>query len=375
MDKKSKIAAISLIVVVFAVTIAAAEEIGSVRTIPKSVIHKLGVIGRGLAINSSDASDFKLAVIGIATVRVNLLGEEENVTAGLLWLDGEKYKLKNINIGNGSATADVYKNDTKVGSIATSSVTKGDQIVWQGTLNLNGADWNLYIIEIERKIKAEELKDKVSDYCEENPQDSRCQALGSRVRDYCEDNPDDERCQNIFRAYCVNNLDDSRCRHAIKERCEDAPNATICQRLEVKVAKRFCEENPSDERCVRIRQTIARHPLIDEDKLVTICHIPPGNLSAAHTITIGKPALPAHLAHNDTIGPCEDDEDDDETTTTTLQNQTNQTTTTQVTTTVNATTSTSVNATTSTTTNTTTTTSVNSTTTTTANVTTTTTGG
>jgi hypothetical protein len=37
---------------------------------------------------------------------------------------------------------------------------------------------------------------------------------------------------------------------------------------------------------------------------VTICHIPGGDMSKAHTITISKFALPAHLAHGDTIGPC-----------------------------------------------------------------------
>jgi hypothetical protein len=36
----------------------------------------------------------------------------------------------------------------------------------------------------------------------------------------------------------------------------------------------------------------------------TICHIPPGNPNAAHTITVGLPAVDAHLAHGDTEGPC-----------------------------------------------------------------------
>jgi hypothetical protein len=38
---------------------------------------------------------------------------------------------------------------------------------------------------------------------------------------------------------------------------------------------------------------------------VTICHIPPGNPANAHEISVSINALPAHLAHGDTIGPCQ----------------------------------------------------------------------
>jgi hypothetical protein len=37
---------------------------------------------------------------------------------------------------------------------------------------------------------------------------------------------------------------------------------------------------------------------------VTICHIPPGNPGNAHAITVGEPAVPAHLAHGDSMGGC-----------------------------------------------------------------------
>ncbi len=36
-----------------------------------------------------------------------------------------------------------------------------------------------------------------------------------------------------------------------------------------------------------------------------ICHVPPGNPENAHTIEVSENAVPAHLAHSDTIGPCE----------------------------------------------------------------------
>jgi hypothetical protein len=35
---------------------------------------------------------------------------------------------------------------------------------------------------------------------------------------------------------------------------------------------------------------------------VDICHRPPGNPTNVQRITVGAPAVPAHLAHGDTIG-------------------------------------------------------------------------
>jgi hypothetical protein len=37
---------------------------------------------------------------------------------------------------------------------------------------------------------------------------------------------------------------------------------------------------------------------------ITICHLPPGNPANAQTITVGEPAVRAHLAHGDAIGAC-----------------------------------------------------------------------
>jgi len=39
---------------------------------------------------------------------------------------------------------------------------------------------------------------------------------------------------------------------------------------------------------------------------ITICHCPPGNPGNCRTITINPAALPAHLAHGDTLGPCDE---------------------------------------------------------------------
>jgi len=35
-----------------------------------------------------------------------------------------------------------------------------------------------------------------------------------------------------------------------------------------------------------------------------LCHYPPGNPANLHNICVGTPAVPAHLAHGDTLGVC-----------------------------------------------------------------------
>ncbi|OQY49358.1 MAG: hypothetical protein DRR08_08275 [Candidatus Parabeggiatoa sp. nov. 2] len=42
-----------------------------------------------------------------------------------------------------------------------------------------------------------------------------------------------------------------------------------------------------------------------DEKKVTVCHKPRNNPKAAHSITISKNALQAHLDHGDTLGPCQ----------------------------------------------------------------------
>ena len=45
---------------------------------------------------------------------------------------------------------------------------------------------------------------------------------------------------------------------------------------------------------------------INEDDLVTICHVPPGNPDNAHTIEVDAPAVSAHIRHGDYVGECID---------------------------------------------------------------------
>jgi len=45
-------------------------------------------------------------------------------------------------------------------------------------------------------------------------------------------------------------------------------------------------------------------PVLASIQQVTICHRPPENPQNAQTITVSQSAVPAHLAHGDTLGPC-----------------------------------------------------------------------
>lgn len=45
------------------------------------------------------------------------------------------------------------------------------------------------------------------------------------------------------------------------------------------------------------------------EAMVSICHFPPGNPQNPQNITVGEPAVAAHLAHGDTLGACEQSDD------------------------------------------------------------------
>jgi len=48
----------------------------------------------------------------------------------------------------------------------------------------------------------------------------------------------------------------------------------------------------------------------DRVEKVSICHIPPGNPDNMHTISVGEPAVDAHLAHGDMLGSCVGESED-----------------------------------------------------------------
>jgi len=53
------------------------------------------------------------------------------------------------------------------------------------------------------------------------------------------------------------------------------------------------------------------YPIDYERKKIEICHVPPGNLDNAHTLSISVNAMRAHLAHGDYIDECTENGDDE----------------------------------------------------------------
>jgi len=61
-------------------------------------------------------------------------------------------------------------------------------------------------------------------------------------------------------------------------------------------------EMDDEEREDELEEDEPRERLLGDK--ITICHIPPGNPSKAHTITVGGNAVDKHLAHGDVMGSC-----------------------------------------------------------------------
>jgi hypothetical protein len=82
-------------------------------------------------------------------------------------------------------------------------------------------------------------------------------------------------------------------KEAAKEAREDA-------KKDREEAKEF-----SDSTVVTSLSTTLTSSDTESSEKVTICHIPPGNPGNNHTISVGSPAVGAHLAHGDIDEPCD----------------------------------------------------------------------
>ena len=70
----------------------------------------------------------------------------------------------------------------------------------------------------------------------------------------------------------------------------------------------YTATNTAGDVSVDVEHVPERMVSLSDSDHATICHVPPGNPDNAHTIVVGVDAVPAHLGHGDTEGPCPVDE-------------------------------------------------------------------
>ncbi len=251
-----------LVLAIPALSLAEDDNLGGQTTSATPVIDTLGFLGKGIASLPSDPTNFKIVKVGVAKMTVVINNTETKVTVGILFLDDEKFKVRNVVIGNGSATGDIYRNDTQAGSISVKSIIKGDTEVWAGTLTLDGTLYNVHILQAQRAIKKAELKEKIRDYCNET---GNCSGA---IESFCESNPTDTRCLALFKAFCIrkNNMDDSRCRDFMVGWCKGAPEDTNCRLYAIEQSAKYCSEHPKTATCMAIQK-----------KLLNFCETDSGN--------------------------------------------------------------------------------------------------
>jgi hypothetical protein len=220
----------------------------------------MGALGYGLAVLQSNPMEFELIKIGVAKVSVGLTEEDEEIISlGRLYFGETKYKLKEVVIGNGTATANIYDmNDTQKGSISLTSYPKGDREVWAGTMALNGANYNVYIIQAPRIWKPLEKAEKAFEYCKNNPDKCKAamKAVGQilcdpetntscrdKIKSFCEQYPDDSRCKALKLGYCKLHMENADCRNELMQECKKNLSEEACDKLG-EIYQKFAENKP-----------------------------------------------------------------------------------------------------------------------------------
>jgi hypothetical protein len=246
---KRYLALASIVAILALSTIAIAQV-----SMPQTRIKTLGVLGEGLAISSTNSADFKVVRIGIAKVSVEIAGTSNDLTVGVLFLDSDKYAVKNISQNNDTASGDIYLNNTQVGSLSLSRVVKPGRDVWYGTLNVNSVSYYAYIVQAPRSEKASEAAANIKDLCSDNPEKCASTATSikgignicnkensnncsNKIQQYCSNHPTDQRCVSLFRVYCSEHMEDERCITELKLFCSKNPNNENC--------KDFCSKHPN----------------------------------------------------------------------------------------------------------------------------------
>ncbi|MFH1240113.1 MAG: hypothetical protein V1672_02755 [Candidatus Diapherotrites archaeon] len=206
----------------------------------KMPVKKLHLVGHGLVINTADPMEFMSAQVAAGIVRVRNSRSVEEISLGVLTLDDNKYRLKNVMLEDGKLTADIYDNtgENQVGDFTLNKYERPGRNVWAGSLTLSDAEYNAYFLGIARTLKPVEVAQKVGEYCGENSDNVLCKKVvdcgnaeecKARVSDFCENNSEDAKCKALQKEYCLRNSQDSRCEEYLKGLCEANPQLAHCR--------------------------------------------------------------------------------------------------------------------------------------------------
>jgi hypothetical protein len=196
-------------------------------------------LGKGVAVNPSNSQDLHIVKAGVAQLTVSLSGASSDVSLGVLFFDDSKYVLKDLTIGDGTTSGNIYNGTSMIGSFSLNLVSKPSDDIWSGTLTLSGQNYNAYILAAHRNYTASEEGASVSDYCKNHATDQNCRG---KVEDFCTSNPQDQRCQSLLHNYCKSHLSDGRCREELKKYCRNNTSESNCSEFCTKYPK-VC--NPS----------------------------------------------------------------------------------------------------------------------------------
>ncbi len=218
----------------------------------RQAISRLHLVGNGIAVSENDPFDFLHARAVVGAVKV-MATEDDNIDSeyvakrlGVLMLDEQRYHLKDIAVSMDEISAEIYalgtsgqESETAVGEILVKRFEKPGRDIWAGNMVVSGKAYNVYFLGVGRAFRLAERARKIGEYCEENPDDSRCQRVlpecisepeqcRERVRAYCEGNPQNLGCLQLKKLYCLNNASDERCRDYLTGLCERYPRLGFC---------------------------------------------------------------------------------------------------------------------------------------------------
>jgi len=216
-----------LLAIIFSAT-ASAQAAG------KPVVKKLFLGAKGILIGSDDPMDIHSSKIIAAKFKIAYESISEEVNFGVLYVDNEKYKLKDIQADPESFLANIYdKNNVLVGNVYLAPVETPGILVWAGNVSVNNTSYNGYYLQYRAEVKPAQIVNNIAEYCKEHPEDEKCykfekckedpEACKAEIARFCKLNPDSEKCKELWKGFCLRNLDDVRCREFLKKKCEEDP--------------------------------------------------------------------------------------------------------------------------------------------------------